>query len=207
MRIPKIVRESKVIGPRSSVIGGSCRGSWVCSRREQVDDRLGQELNQILQDSNLESPEVAGYDKVIQDDHQQDEQQQTEEHEVPDPDGGPTFGGESLTNGVEGGAAGLLIVEDREPIGGAGFFFIGKSDVIEFPLIMLDDIIKLKRNVRNDQMVGQLESAGWRDVKTIGPWLQEDLRVRQVAAGDVTSELARRMYQVPVVPKRQHRFF
>jgi len=117
------------------------------------------------------------------------------------------FGGESLTNGIEGGAAGLLIIKDGEPVSGAGFFFISKSDLIEFPLIMLDDIIKLKRNVRNDKMIGQLESARWRDVKTIWPWLQEDLRVRHVEAGDVAGELARRMYQVPVVPKRQHCFF
>jgi hypothetical protein len=41
----------------------------------------------------------------------------------------------------------------------------------------------------------------------IWPWLQEDLRVRQVAASDVAGELARRMYQVPVVPERQHGFF
>jgi len=72
---------------------------------------------------------------------------------------------------------------------------------------MLDDIIKLKRNVGNDKMIGQLESARWRDVKTIRPWLQEDLGVRQVATGDVAGELERRMYQVPVVPKRQHGFF
>jgi hypothetical protein len=65
-----------------------------------MDDRLGQQLNQILQDSSFESPEVAGYDKITQDDHQQDEQQEPEEREDPDPDGGPTFGGESLTNGV-----------------------------------------------------------------------------------------------------------
>ncbi len=164
-------------------------------------------MNQVLQDPGLESPEVAGYDKVAQDDHQQDEQQQTKEREDPDPDGGPAFGGEGLLDGVKGGAAGLLIVEDGEPIGGAGFLLIGKSDLIEFPFIMLDDIIKLKRNIRNDKMIGQLESSRWRDVKAIWPWLQEDLRVRQVAASDVAGELARRMYQVPVVPKRQHCFF
>jgi hypothetical protein len=107
----------------------------------------------------------------------------------------------------EGGAASLLIVEDGEPVSGAGFFFIGKSNLIEFPLIMLDDVIKLKRDVGNDKMIGQLETARWRDVETIWPWLQEDLRVGQVAAGDVAGELARRMYQVPVVPKRQHCFF
>jgi hypothetical protein len=124
-----------------------------------VNDRLGQQLNQILQDLGLESPEVVGHDKVAQDDHQQDEQQQTEECEDPDPDGGPTFGGESLTNGIEGGAAGLLIIEDGEPLSGMGFFFISKSDLIEFPFIMLDDIIKLERNVGNEEMIGQLESA------------------------------------------------
>jgi len=59
MRVPKLVRESKVIGPRSSVIGGGCRGGWGRSRREQADDRLGQQLNQILLDPGLEGPEVA----------------------------------------------------------------------------------------------------------------------------------------------------
>ncbi len=112
-----------------------------------------------------------------------------------------------MVNGIECGAAGLLIVEDGEPLSGTGFFFIGKGDLIEFPFIMLDDIIKLEGDVGNDKMIGQLESVRWRDVKTIWPWLQEDLRVRQVAASDVAGELPRRMYQVPVVPKRQHCFF
>jgi len=112
-----------------------------------------------------------------------------------------------LADGIEGGAAGLLIIEEREPIGGAGFFFIGESDLIEFPFIMLDNIIKLNRDVGNDKMIGQLESAGWRDVKAIWPWLQEDLRVRKIAASDVAGELAGRMHQKPVVPKRQHCFF
>jgi len=61
-----------------------------------------------------------------------------------------------LANGVEGGAAGLLIVEDGEPLGGAGFFFISKGDLFEFPFIILDDIIQLEGDVRNDKMIGQL---------------------------------------------------
>ncbi len=111
-----------------------------------------------------------------------------------------------MTNGIEGGAAGLLIIEDSEPIGGAGFFFVGESDLVELPFIVLDDIIKLEGNVGNDKMIGQLYSARWREVEAIWPWLLEDLRVGQVPAGDVAGELAGRMDQVPVVPKRQHCF-
>jgi hypothetical protein len=59
---------------------------------------------------------------------------------------------------------------------------------------MLDHIIELERNVGDDEMIGQLESARWRDVKAIWPWLQEDLRVRKIAASDVAGELARRTY-------------
>ncbi len=79
-----------------------------------------------------------------------------------------------MADGVERGAAGFLIIEDSEPLGGAGFFFIGEGDLIELPFIMFDDVIKLERDIRNDKMIGQLESARWRDVKTIWPWLQED---------------------------------
>ncbi len=99
-----------------------------------------------------------------------------------------------MADGVERGAAGLLIIEDSEPLSGAGLFFISEGDFVELPLIVLDDIIKLERDVGNDKMVSQLEAARWRDVKTIRTRLQEDFRVGQVAAGDVAGECARRMY-------------
>ena len=56
-------------------------------------------------------------------------------------------------------------------------------------------------------MIGQLESTRRRDVETIWPWLQENFRIGEVSAGDVARELARRMYEIPVVSERQHRFF
>ncbi len=67
---------------------------------------------------------------------------------------------------------------------------------------MLDDIINFEGDVRDDKMISQLKLAGWRNVEAIWPWLQEDLGVGQVAAGDVAGELAGRVDQVPVVPER-----
>ncbi len=102
------------------------------------------------------------------------EQHQGEEGEDPGPDGGPTFGGEGLADGVERGASSILIIEDSEPFSGAGFFFIGEGDFIKLPFVMLDDIIELERHVGDDEMIGQLEPARRRDVETIWPWLQEN---------------------------------
>ena len=112
-----------------------------------------------------------------------------------------------MADGVESGASSLLVIEDGEPFGGACFFFVGESDFVELPFIMFNHIVELERNIGDDEMIGQLESARRRNVKAIWPWLQEDFRVGQVAAGDVAGELAGRMYQIPVVSERQHRFF
>ncbi len=119
-----------------------------------MDDGFRKDLYQVLQDPGLEGPEVASDDEVAGDDHEQDEQQQPEEREDPDLDGGPAFSGESLTNGVEGGVAGLFIVEEGEPIGGAGFLFVSEGDLVELPFIMLDDIIKLEGDVGDDKVIG-----------------------------------------------------
>ena len=72
---------------------------------------------------------------------------------------------------------------------------------------MFNHIIELERNIGDDEMIGQLESARRGNVKAIWAWLQEDFRVGKVVAGDVAGELAGRMYQVPVVSEGQHRFF
>ncbi len=164
----------KSYGPASGVIGVSGDSGGRCSWREEPNDRFGQELNHILQDPSLEGPEVAGYGEIAQSDHQREEQHQAEKREDPDPDGGPAFGGESLTDGVEGGASSLLIIEDGEPFGGACFFFVGESDFVKLPFIMFNHIIELERNIGDDEMIGQLESARRRNVKAIWPWLQED---------------------------------
>ncbi len=79
-----------------------------------------------------------------------------------------------MTDGIEGGASSLLVIEDGEPFGGARFFFIGESDFVELPFIMFNHIIELERNIGDDEMIGQLESTRGRNVKTIWPWLQED---------------------------------
>ncbi len=75
------------------------------------------------------------------------------------------------------GASSLLVIEDGEPFSGARFFFVGESNFIKIPFIMFNHIIELERNIGDDEMIGQLESAGQRDVKMIWPWLQEDFRV------------------------------
>ncbi len=164
-------------------------------------------MHHILQDPSFEGPEVVRRDKVARGDHQREEQHQAEKGEDPDPDGGPAFGGESLADGVESGASSLLVIEDGEPFGGARFFFVSESNFVEFPFIMSDHIIKLERNIGDDEMIGQLESARRRNVKAIRPGLQKDFRVGKVPAGDVAGELARQMYQIPVVSEWQHRFF
>ena len=73
-----------------------------------------------------------------------------------------------MADGVEGGASSLLVIEDGEPFGGARFFFVGESNFVELPFIMFNHIIELERNIRNDEMIGQLESARWRNVEAIG---------------------------------------
>ncbi len=132
-------------------------------------------MNHILQDPSFEGPEVVRREEVARGDHQREEQHQAEKGEDPNPDGGPALGRDSLTDGIEGGASSILIIEDSEPVSGAGFFFFGESDLIKLPFIMFDDIIELERHVGDDEMIGQLESARRRDVETIGPWLQENL--------------------------------
>ncbi len=96
-------------------------------------------------------------EKVARGDHQREERHQTEKGEDPDPDGGPALGRESLTDGVEGGASSVLIIEDGEPFSGASFFFVSESDFIKLPFVMLDDIIELERHIGDDEMIGQLE--------------------------------------------------
>ncbi len=113
-------------------------------------------MHQILQDPGLEVPEVTRHDEVAGEDQGQDEQQQHEERKDPSPDGGPAFGSERLLDGVEGGATGLLIIENSEPLGGAGFLLVGEGDLVELPFVMLDDIVQFEGEVRNDKMIGQL---------------------------------------------------
>jgi hypothetical protein len=38
-------------------------------------------------------------------------------------------------------------------------------------------------------MIGQLQVTGKGNIETVGSWLQEDLRVGEVVAGDVAGEL------------------
>ncbi len=100
VRFSKRVMRVKSYRPMSGVIDDSGDGGWRCGRREETDDRFRQQLNQVLQDPGFKGPEIAGYDKVAQSDHQRKEQHQAEKREDPDPDGGPAFSGESLANGV-----------------------------------------------------------------------------------------------------------
>jgi hypothetical protein len=90
---------------------------------------------------------------------------------------------------VKGGATGLLIIEDGEPFGGASLLFIGECDLVQLPVVMLDDVVEFDRDVRDDKMIGQLQAAGKGDIEAIGSWLQEDLG-GEVVAGDVAYELA-----------------
>ena len=92
-------------------------------------------------------------------------------------------------NGVKGGATGLLIIEDGEPFGGASLLFIGECDLVQVPLVMLDDVVEFEGDVRDDKMISQLQAAGRGDIEAIGSWLQEDLGVGEVAAVDVADEL------------------
>ncbi len=71
------VMRVKSYGPASGVIGIGGDSGWRRSRREEANDRFGQELNHILQDPSFEGPEVAGYDEVAQSDQQREEQYQT----------------------------------------------------------------------------------------------------------------------------------
>jgi hypothetical protein len=64
--------------------------------------------------------------------------------------------GESLADIIKRGAAGLFVIEDGEPSSGASFFIFRKSDFVLLPFIMFDDIIQLKRFIRDDEMIGQL---------------------------------------------------
>ncbi len=59
-------------------------------------------------------------------------------------------------NGIEGGAAGLLIVEDGQPFSGASLLFIADCDIVQLPFIMLDDVVKLEGDIGDDKMIGQL---------------------------------------------------
>ncbi len=101
-------------------------------------------MNHILQDPSFEGPEVVRREDVARGDRQREEQHQAKEGEDPGPDRGPANGREGLTDGVECGASSILIIEDGEPFGGAGFFFFGERNFIKLPFVMFDDIIELE---------------------------------------------------------------
>ncbi len=173
-RFSKRVKRVKSYRPTIGVISDRSDRGWRCSQCEEANDRVRQKLNHVLQDPSFEGPEVTHCDEVARGNHQREEQHQAEKGEDPDPDGGPAFGRESLVDGVESGASSLLVIEDGEPLCGARFFFVGESNFVELPFIMFNHIIELERNIGDDEMIGQLESARRRDVKAIWPWLQED---------------------------------
>ncbi len=48
---------------------------------------------------------------------------------------------ESLTNGIEGGAASILVIEDSQPFGEVRLLFISERDLVQLPFIVLDDVV------------------------------------------------------------------
>ncbi len=62
----------------------------------------------------------------------------------------------SLTNDVEGGEAGLFVIEDSQAFGGASLFLIGECDFVQLPFIVLDDVVELEGDIVDDKMMGQL---------------------------------------------------
>ncbi len=127
-----------------------------------------------LQDADIEGPELFGHIDVPDEDSQQDDRQDSGDDEYPMSERRMAFSCQILANRGQGGLPSILIAEDGEPMSKAGFLILVQGDLFKLPFIGLDRGIKLQGEVRDDQVIAQLELARQRDREVVGIRHQKD---------------------------------